>query len=220
MTALLASGRDADVYALDERRVLRRYRRGGDVAAEAAIMRYVSDHGYPVPRIYQAEGADLVMERLDGPTMLQALGDGALDLKAGATVLADLLERLHKVRVRSATDPGTRILHLDLHPENVVMTEGGPVVIDWRNSCEGPPELDVAMTALIIATVAVLPGHQFAERAEAFLDTLLSCTRDNPLSQLEAAVHRRSADANVTADEKVHLHEAKLLVTTAARAHF
>jgi hypothetical protein len=29
MTALLASGRDADVYALDERRVLRRYRGAG-----------------------------------------------------------------------------------------------------------------------------------------------------------------------------------------------
>jgi hypothetical protein len=135
-------------------------------------------------------------------------------------VLADLLERLHKVRVRAATDPGTRILHLDLHPENVVMTEGGPVVIDWRNSTEGPPELDVAITALIIATVAVLPGHPFNHRAEPFLDTLMSCSRDNPLSQLEAAVHRRTADPNVTAEEKAHLPEAKLLVTTAARAHF
>ncbi|MFI5916109.1 phosphotransferase [Dactylosporangium sp. NPDC051541] len=220
MTAPLASGRDADVYALDERRVLRRYRRGGDVTGEAAIMRYVSDHGFPVPRIYEAHGADLVMERLDGPTMMGALRDGTLDLHAGATVLADLLERLHKVRVRAATDPGTRILHLDLHPENVIMTEGGPVVIDWRNSCEGPPELDVAMTALIIATVAVLPGHQFNNHAEPFLDTLMSCTRDNPLSQLEAAVKRRSADPNVTADEKAHLHEGKLLVTTAARARF
>lgn len=219
MTALLASGRDADVYALDEQRVLRRYRRGGDVTAEAAIMRYVSDHGYPAPRVYAAEGADLVLERLDGPTMLQALGDGTLDLRSGATVLADLLERLHKIKVRTATDPGTRILHLDLHPENVVMTEGGPVVIDWRNSMEGPPELDVAMTALIIASVSVVPGHPFAEHAEPFLDTLLGCTRDNPLSQLEAAVRRRGADPNVTAEEKAHLPEAKLLVTTAVRAH-
>jgi aminoglycoside phosphotransferase (APT) family kinase protein len=219
MTARLASGRDADVYALDDRRVLRRYRRGGDVTAEAATMRYVADHGYPVPHIYEAGGADLVMERLEGPTMLQALGDATLDLHSGATVLADLLERLHKVRVRSATDPGTRILHLDLQPENVVMTEGGPVVIDWRNSTEGPPELDVAMTALIIAGVAVLPGP-FHDQAEPFLDTLLSCTRDNPLSQLEAAARRRVADPNVTAAEKAHLQEAKLLVTTSARAHF
>jgi len=219
MTALLASGRDADVYALDERRVLRRYRRGGEVSGEAAVMRYVAEHGYPVPRVYEADGADLILERLDGPTMLQALGSGALELGAGATVLADLLDRLHKVRVRAATDPGTRILHLDLHPENVVMTEGGPVVIDWRNSTEGPPELDVAMTALIVAQVAVDPGHEFTAQAELFLEVFLGCTRDNPLSQLEAAVRRRGADPNMTGDELAHLHEAKLLVTTAARAH-
>jgi aminoglycoside phosphotransferase (APT) family kinase protein len=219
MTALLASGRDADVYALDERRVLRRYRLGGDVTAEAAVMRYVADHGYPVPRVYEATGADLILERLEGPTMLQALADGSLDLRDGGTVLADLLERLHKVRVRAAKDPGTRILHLDLHPENVVMTEGGPVVIDWRNSTEGPPELDVAMSALIVAQVAIEPGHVFAERAEVFLDVFLSCTRDNPLSQLEAAVRRRAADPALTAAEQAHLHEAALLVTTISRAH-
>jgi aminoglycoside phosphotransferase (APT) family kinase protein len=219
MTALLASGRDADVYALDERRVLRRYRKGGDVTAEAVTMRYVSDHGYPVPRVYEADGADLVLERLDGPTMLQALAEGSLDLRSGATVLADLLERLHKIRVRAATDPGSRILHLDLHPENVVMTEGGPVVIDWRNSTEGPPELDVAMTALIIAQVAVDPAHSFNRHAEPFLDVLLGCAKDNPLSQLEAAVRRRGADPALTPAELAHLHEAKLLVTTSARAH-
>ncbi|GAA2615694.1 phosphotransferase [Dactylosporangium fulvum] len=219
MTALLASGRDADVYALDERRVLRRYRRGGDVTAEVTVMRYVADHGYPVPRVYEADGADLILERLDGPTMLQALGDGTMHLRDGGVVLADLLDRLHRIRVRSATDPGTRILHLDLHPENVVMTEGGPVVIDWRNSIEGPPELDVAMTAIIIAQVAVKPDHPFTDRAEEFLDVLLSCTRDNPLSQLEAAVRRRATEPHLTDDELAHIHEAKLLVTTIARAH-
>jgi hypothetical protein len=40
-TAPLGSGRTADVYALDERRVLRRYRTGGDVRAEAEVMRHL-----------------------------------------------------------------------------------------------------------------------------------------------------------------------------------
>lgn len=38
----LASGPEADVYALDERRVLRRYRREADVTAEVATMRHVA----------------------------------------------------------------------------------------------------------------------------------------------------------------------------------
>src|SRR5258706_568761 len=74
MTALLASGRDADVYALDERRGLRRYRKGGDAPHEAAVMRYVADHGYPVPPVYQADRADLLPQRLGGPPMLPAPG--------------------------------------------------------------------------------------------------------------------------------------------------
>ncbi len=32
-----------------------------------------------------------------------------------------------------------RIVHLDLHPGNVMLTAGGPVVIDWTNVAAGPP---------------------------------------------------------------------------------
>lgn len=46
---VLASGRDADLYLLADGRVLRRYRAGGDVTAEAELMRYVASLGYPVP---------------------------------------------------------------------------------------------------------------------------------------------------------------------------
>ena len=80
----LASGRDADVFALDDGRVLRRYRAGGDVAAEAAVMAYVADLGFPAPAVHEARGTDLVLERLDGPTMLAALLAGHLDESAAA----------------------------------------------------------------------------------------------------------------------------------------
>ena len=69
VTVLLASGRTADVYALDERRVLRRYRTGRDVTAEAATMTYPAGHGFPVPEVYEATRADLVMARVHGPTL-------------------------------------------------------------------------------------------------------------------------------------------------------
>jgi hypothetical protein len=56
--AVLASGRDADVYLLADGRVLRRCR-GGDVTAEAELMRYVASLGYPVPPVHRAAGPDL-----------------------------------------------------------------------------------------------------------------------------------------------------------------
>src|SRR6516225_5170381 len=71
---LLGAGRSADVYALGPGRVLRRYRVPIDVAAEARLMRYLAASGYPVPEVYDADGRDLVLERLDGTDMLKDLG--------------------------------------------------------------------------------------------------------------------------------------------------
>ena len=51
---LLASGRDADVFALGEHTVLRRYRDGSDATREAELMRYVAAQNYPVPTVHIA----------------------------------------------------------------------------------------------------------------------------------------------------------------------
>lgn len=122
----LAFGRDADVYEVDDGRVLRRYRHGGDVAEEVAVMAYVQRHGFPVPRVYEADGADLVMERVDGPTMLRSLLDGDTGPVAGGELLADLHNRLHALAPRRSGDPADRVLHLDLHPDNVILSAAGP----------------------------------------------------------------------------------------------
>jgi hypothetical protein len=51
---LVGPGRDVDVFAIDERRVLRRYRGGGDVEPEALVMTYTAGLGFPVPVIHEA----------------------------------------------------------------------------------------------------------------------------------------------------------------------
>jgi len=61
------------VYALDEGRVLRRFRSGRSAEHEARVMRWLAAQGYPVPVVHEATGPDLVMERLHGPTMSEAL---------------------------------------------------------------------------------------------------------------------------------------------------
>jgi Ser/Thr protein kinase RdoA (MazF antagonist) len=208
----LASGRDADVFALDERRVLRRYRAGGDVAAEAAVMAYVADLGFPVPVVHEARGADLVLERLDGPTLLAALLTGALDECAAAGCLADLHRRLHALPSRLGGGDDVRILHLDLHPDNVMLTARGPVVIDWRNATEGPPALDVAMSAVILAVVAVDPADPLASRASVVLAGFLDDVGPGLLTGLDDAVAIRRSDPAVTAAERGRLAAAAALV--------
>ena len=71
---LMGSGRSADVFAIGSGRVLRRFRTPWDVQAEAELMIFLREAGFPVPVVYDASGADLVMERLDGRDMLADLG--------------------------------------------------------------------------------------------------------------------------------------------------
>lgn len=201
MPAPSASGRTADVFPLDAHQVLRRYRDGSDATPEAIVMRYVGDHGFPVPAVYAADGADLVMERVDGPTMLAALVTDGLGVHEAAVMLANLHGRLHALPARLSTDPQVRILHLDLHPDNVIVTSRGPVVIDWRNTAEGPPELDVALTALIIAQVVVDDSGGVAPLADAFLTTFLACGDVPSVSSLRQASALRAADPNLTRKE-------------------
>lgn len=198
----LASGRDADVFAIDNQRVLRRYREGGDVTAEAAIMAYLAGLGFPVPTVHEARGADLVMERLDGSTMLASFLAGELDAMAAANCLADLHHRLHAIPPRLGDRDDVRILHLDLHPENVMLTSRGPVVIDWRNATEGPPDLDVALSAVILAEVATDEAHPLAASAAMLLGAFIDCVGGDPLIQLDQAIAIRRNDQARHAGER------------------
>ncbi|MFF3733203.1 phosphotransferase [Streptomyces sp. NPDC002476] len=201
---LLGAGRTANVYALDENWVLRRNRDGLDATHEWAVMSYLSAHGYPVPRLGPRDATtapcDLMLRRLTGPTMLVSLESGGLATSEAATVLAGLLTELHTVPARLSPRSEDRILHLDLHPGNVVLTPQGPVVIDWSDTAEGAPALDRAMTALILARTAVAPRASRAASAcaLALLNALVphfSASGGIPAARLAEAAARRTADA-------------------------
>jgi aminoglycoside phosphotransferase (APT) family kinase protein len=160
---LLARGRAADVFEAGPGRVLRRYREGegGDVAAEAAAMEHARSHGFPVPRVWDAHDRDLVLERIDGPTMMADLARRPWRVGSHGRTLAQLHRRLHAIPappgLRAPVGEGDRLLHFDLHPENVLLGPGGPVVIDWSNASRGDPADDVALTWVILTT-SEIPG--------------------------------------------------------------
>jgi Ser/Thr protein kinase RdoA (MazF antagonist) len=213
---LIARGRDADVFALDGGTVLRRYRAGGDTVLEAAVMRHVAEHGYPVPRVYEAGGPDLVLERVPGPSLLTALVSGEVAVRTGAELLADLHVKLHAVPPRPGACQG--VVHLDLHPDNVLLGPAGPVVIDWRNAVDGPPELDLAVTALIMALVASDPEHPMAGSAAELLSAFAHLADGDLRSGLPRAMELRRADRNLSADEKARLGAAAALIHAAIAA--
>jgi Ser/Thr protein kinase RdoA (MazF antagonist) len=156
---LIGAGRAADVYELDGQRVLRRYRVQADVDVEARLMDYLGSAGFPVPEIYEADGTDLIMARIAGTDMLTSLGRRPWLAFRYASLLARMHDRLHEIEapswLRRPLGEGDRVLHLDLHPGNVMLTAKGPVVIDWSNGSAGPPGADVAMASLIMRTSEV-----------------------------------------------------------------
>lgn len=209
---VLAVGTTADIYALDDDRVLRRYREQHDLAREVAIMRHLAAHGFPVPRVHAAEDLDLVMERLHGPTLLQSLAAGETPIPEGGHLLADLHRRLHAVPPPpGGTEP---VVHLALHPANVILSEShGPVLIDWADARTGPADLDIALTALIIAEVAVDEDDVVcAKAARALLAAFLTGAHGDPLSQLDTAAELRRDDPGLVPGERALVAPAAELV--------
>ncbi|WP_165962632.1 phosphotransferase [Occultella glacieicola] len=222
---LIGRGRTADVFALGDGTVLRRYRDGQSAEREGGLLRYLTGEGFPVPAVRAAQGADLVMERLHGPTMLGALVTGELDVGPAMTVLADLHRALRSVR---PPPPAPQVaahglVHLDLHPDNVIMVPGrGPVLIDWNNAGTGPGDLDLAMTALIMAEVAVDPAG--ADLVGALHDQLrhavglfLAAAGGDPVAELDEAVRRRAANVTLSSVERRASVRAGDLVAELAR---
>ena len=192
------------MYALDDRTVVRRYRRRDVPDEEVAIIQHVRAAGFPAPAVIGVHGRDLILERIDGPTMRAALERDPMAWRAHARTLADLHARLHAIGAPEwlpRIGPGETVLHLDLHPENVLMAESGPSVIDWANARSGHWADDVAQTAVIIGGAIV--AAPLAEAVPRFLDAFLEpFDRSIVREHLGAAIARRIADPNLTPDER------------------
>jgi Ser/Thr protein kinase RdoA (MazF antagonist) len=155
---------------------VRRTRSGRDVEFEAAIMRHAASHGVPVPKVFDVDGPDMLMERIDGPTMSEDVMRRPDRLRDHALTLAEL----HRL-VGAVTAPGwlpepdgtdgDQLLHLDLHPLNVLITDDGPTVIDWTNARRGAAGIDAANTWLLMATADV--PAELAGAVQEFLDVFL-----------------------------------------------
>jgi aminoglycoside phosphotransferase (APT) family kinase protein len=217
----LASGRAADVYDLGDATVLRRYRFDHDVAPEAELMRWLWTRGFPVPKVHDAAGRDLVMDMVEGPTMSVDIASRPWKIRRNIRILAMLQRSLSSMRAPEwlQTDeripPGSSVLHLDLHPMNVIMGVDGPVVIDWTNARRGSADFDASMTFVLAAS---FQARSAKERAGTLLVLRLfrhyrgSSSIDR---YLPAALSYRMADPSLTASEVAKLEK---LMTRADRS--
>jgi tRNA A-37 threonylcarbamoyl transferase component Bud32 len=155
---LLASGRDADIFEFGPNCVLKRSREGHDLSTEARAMEFARGHGVRVPEVVEvrANGLEVVMERINGIDMVAALTRKPWSAKKQGGLLSDLHHQIHELTAPSwlkdaPVSSGDRLLHLDLHPLNVMLTRSGPYVIDWANAAKGDPNFDVALAWILLS---------------------------------------------------------------------
>ena len=195
----LSGGREADILDLGDGTVLRQYRGTGHPEREGMVMEHARRRGYPVPRVVEIRENALVLERIDGPTLARELLRRPWQARRYLRLLASLHRQLHQIEAPpelAAAGPGSTLIHLDFHPENVLMSPTGPVVIDWTNARRGEPALDVALTWVITATsggplgpLVVRPYLRWFDLAEV-------------RRALPTAAARRIEDPNVTDRER------------------
>ena len=183
-------GRTAEIFAWDEGRVLKLYRTEfpRDWADwEAKITRAISEAGVPAPHIFEVLDVDgrrgIIMDRVDGPSMITDLLANLFNVVKHAHLLAQLHVQMHactvpdlpaqheslRRRIQEAKvspaiqaaalqrldhlPAGTALCHGDFHPDNVVLTTHGPRILDWPTAVQGHPLGDVARTSLILRLI-------------------------------------------------------------------
>jgi aminoglycoside phosphotransferase (APT) family kinase protein len=166
---LLAAGRDADIFEYGPGLVLRRSRDGRSMVQEARTMSYVREQGYPVPAVEEVsdDGCDLVMERIEGRSMVGAIAAAPWSVRRQARTLAELHEQLHAIGApdfmpAAPVGSGTQLVHLDLHPLNVMIAPRRAVVIDWTNAAAGDPSVDVGLAWVLMAAGEIPDGRAMA----------------------------------------------------------
>lgn len=215
---LIGRGRTAAVYELENGLVLRRTNDPGyNAQGEAHAMRLAASAGVPVPRVHEVAGRDLIMDRVDGPTMLEDLVAHPEHLDRHAATLADLHRRLDAVaiddlvadvagRPRSEGATPVGLIHGDLHPANVLLTDTGPVLIDWTNHRIGPRGVDVAITWIVLECfgheVLAAAGVSLATRAALVRRFLTEIEHDGVVVGLRAAIALRLADPATGLEEQ------------------
>ena len=162
------------------------------------MMRLAGQHGIRVPIVHEVRTDALVMELVPGETLLDRVRRRPWGLPWAAGVIADLHERLHAIPYG-----GARLVHFDLHPDNVLLGPDGPVLIDWTNAHAGDPDADVALTWLIAETSAGLGGRIFARLFRRIVEP------DTIKSGFAAASAFRLADPHVTDAERARVRRLR-----------
>ena len=93
-------------------------------------------------------------------TNLPGLPAQTQQIENGIQAAKDLPPRLKEAALACLDQlpPGNALCHGDFHPDNILMTPRGPVIIDWMTGTRGNPLADVCRTLLLFETSGLPAG--------------------------------------------------------------
>jgi tRNA A-37 threonylcarbamoyl transferase component Bud32 len=137
-----------------------------------AVRDLVEVDGRPSIVFERVDGPSMWEVLLDDPTRLETLTDQMVEVQRAINDLEapdDLPDLRHRTCAKLIDAPllteaerrdaiglmvslpvGLSLCHGDLHPGNILMGPGGPVVIDWFDACAGHRAADMVRTSLLI----------------------------------------------------------------------
>jgi Predicted aminoglycoside phosphotransferase len=227
---LLGAGRTADVFLVEEKKVLKLYKSfisAETVEREFLVTQTAHQAGLPVPQAYEIirrqDRYGILFERIQGISLLGAIQRHPTQLIALATQLAELHVRLNSlpapqnpprqydqilsdiehsnsltaekkariVHLLDALPQGEVLCHGDFHPDNVLLTDHGPIVIDWMTGTRGNACADFVRTLMIMGTSALPKQIPPLQRAllTLFRNTLVGTYRSQYLKRNPQALH-------------------------------
>ena len=133
--------------------------------------RLAAEHGRLLAELHRELHATAIEALPDlGPALIGPVKNCALLSRAQSQALVSFLEK---------EAAGERLCHLDFHPDQVLLTDRGPRIIDWETAHRGNPLADVARTALILRIGQIHRPAGVSERdLAAMRNTLLSAYLD------------------------------------------
>ncbi len=207
---LIGTGLTAEIFAWEQGRVLKLFFARFPPAKaelELQITRALHNVGCPVPAAYDLIEIDgrtgIILERIEGASLLKLVERQPWKLFYAARLLADLHAQIHQLtappelptqrqqlqgwlaRARDLTPEkrraaetslallpdGSAVCHADFHPDNILLSTRGPIIIDWTSGTRGHPQADVARTCTLFES-AKLPAE-----SPPHMHLLLACSR-------------------------------------------
>jgi uncharacterized protein (TIGR02172 family) len=123
--------------------------------------------------------------------------------------------RIAALRALEGIPEDDKLCHGDFHPGNILLSQQGPVIIDWIDASRGSPTLDVARSTLLFGGIRLPADFPGAENLNLVLDMFYQAYRQRyfTLRALDPRELERWLPVVAAArlDENIYYDEDRLL---------